>query len=135
MIRTIKDVFGIPYFGLNDGTAEPMSDVFDLSQSSWTYTSIVPAVLRSTQLPLPARTALNSLPDRRQYRAASRPRHNAQWWEKRSAGQNFAREDDLDEVSYNELLWKGMKGNVPYPKTRDGRDLRQNRELLLKVYR
>jgi len=135
MMRTMKDVLGIPYFGLNDGTAEPMADVFDLAQEKWDYTSLVPAILRSTKLPVPARTAANSLPDSREYRAALRPRHDAKWWAKRSEGQNFAKEDDLDEVSYNEVLWKGTMGRMPYPKIRDGRDLRQNREVLLKRLR
>ena len=41
-------------------------------------------------------------------------------------GQNFSKEDDLDEADYNHALWIGLKGkHVPYPTVRDGRDLRQ----------
>src|SRR5216684_1778697 len=43
--------------------AEPMSEVFELTARPWTYTALIPEVLRTTQLPLPARTALNSLPE------------------------------------------------------------------------
>jgi hypothetical protein len=132
-VRTIKDVLGIPYFGITDGTAEPMADVFDLTQSAWKFTSIVPAVLRSSQLPVPAKTALNSLPDTKRNLLAAKSRHSAQWWAKRMEGQNFDKEDDLDTVDYNRVLWEGLKGkNVPYPTVRDGRDLSQNREALLK---
>ena len=132
-VRTMKDILGIPYFGITDGTAEPMANLFDLSQSKWTYTSTVPAILRTTQLPLPAKTAQNSLPDTKRNLLAAKPRHNAQWWEKRMSGQDFDKEDNLDTADYNRVLWEGMKGKkVPYPAVRDGRDLSQNREALLR---
>jgi hypothetical protein len=134
VVRTIKDVLGIPFFGLNDGTAEPMADCFDLKQADWSFTAIVPPVLRSTKLPLPAANAQNSLPDSKLVRAASKPRRSAEWWARQTAGQNFAREDDLDTERFNEVLWKGLKG-TPYPKVRHGRDMRQNREELLRRYR
>jgi len=47
-VRTIKDVLGIDAFGINDGTAEPMADVFDLTQTDWDFTSKVPGILRNT---------------------------------------------------------------------------------------
>ena len=123
-VRTIKDVLGIPYFGLNDGTAEPMADAFDLTQSTWTYTSRVPAILRSTPLPLPKSNGSNSLPDSKANRLASRPKHTAEWWAKHMAGQNFDKEDELDTPNYNRVLWEGMKGKrVPYPAIRTGEDL------------
>ena len=59
MIRTIVDVLGIEPAGLNDALAEPMADVFKTQAEPWTYTAMVPAVLYSTQLPLPAATAAN----------------------------------------------------------------------------
>ena len=62
LLRTIKDVLGIDSMNFNDGLAEPMAGVFDLNQVSWQYQAIVPEVLRTTQLPLPPRTATNSLP-------------------------------------------------------------------------
>ncbi len=133
-MRTIKDVLGIPYYGLNDGTAEPMADIFDLTQSTWTFSSLVPQILRtSTTLPLPTQTAMNSLPDTRANRAAAKPKHTAAWWAKKMAGQDFDKEDDLDTFSYNRALWEGMKGkHAPYPADRNGEDLRENRDELLK---
>jgi hypothetical protein len=80
-VRTIKDVLGIPYFGITDGTAEPMADLFDMTQTSWTYNSIVPGILRTaTTLPLPTATASNTLPNTKRNRAATKPRHSAVWW-------------------------------------------------------
>jgi hypothetical protein len=136
-VRTMKDVLGIPYFGITDGTAEPMADVFDLTKSTWSYTSLVPTILRtSSTLPLPVKTSLNSLPDTKRNLLASKPRHSAKWWASRMAGQNFDTEDDLDTLSYNRVLWEGMKGKrVRYPEIRTGADLRENREQLLKAAR
>jgi DNA-binding beta-propeller fold protein YncE len=133
-IRTMKDVLGIPYFGITDGTAEPMADVFDMTQTTWSYSSLVPAPLRAlSTLPLPPATPQNTPPIA--LRHGFSPRHDAKWWAKKMKGQNFSVEDDLDTPSYNEVLWLGLKGKgVPYPAVRDGKDLRQNREELLKHY-
>ncbi len=131
-LRTIKDVLGIPYYGLSDGTAEPMADIFDMAQTSWNYTSLVPGILRTaTTLPLPVKTSSNSVPDTKKNLLASKPRHSAQWWAKKMKGQDFDKEDDLDTVSYNQVLWRGMMGRKPYPVVRDGADLRENRANLL----
>jgi hypothetical protein len=43
------------------------------------------------------------------------------------AGQNFAEEDHLDTAAFNLALWRGMKGEAPYPTSRDGVDLSRNR--------
>ncbi len=102
------------HYGLTDGTAEPMADVFDLTQK----TSLVPPILRSSST-LPAPTALNSLPRTKENLLASKPRHSA----RRMQGQDFDEEDKLDTVNYNQAL----KGNVPYPTVRDGKDMSANR--------
>jgi len=135
-VRTIKDVLGIPYFGITDGTAEPMADLFDMPQTSWTYSSLVPAILRAaTTLPLPAKTQNNSLPDSKGNRSARKPLHDAKWWARKMSGQDFDKEDDLDTESYNHVLWQGIMGKKPYPEIRGGADLRENREQLLKNLR
>jgi hypothetical protein len=136
-IRTIKDVLGIPYYGITDGTAEPMADVFDLTKSTWSFSSIVPGILRtSSTLPLPTATAANSLPRTKYNLAASKPKHSAEWWAKKMTGQDFDEEDKLDTVNYNLVLWQGLKGKkVSYPEVRDGKDLGQDRDALLKNYR
>jgi hypothetical protein len=128
MIRTIKDVLGIRSMGLYDGITEPMASIFDLSQKDWRFTAKVPEVLRTTRLPLPERTVSNSLPLTKENRVYARPRHNSKYWSKAMEGQNFDKEDALDEVDYNRALWIGLKGKkVPYPEIRTGEDLRNRR--------
>ncbi len=123
LVRTIETVLGLGPMGLTDALAEPMSEVFDTTRSSWTYDSIVPGVLRSTALPLPpATTARSDCPS---------PTRSAAYWQAAMAGQDFTREDHLDTAAFNLALWKGLKGDAPYPDVRDGRDLRPGRERLL----
>jgi DNA-binding beta-propeller fold protein YncE len=129
-VRTIQSVLGITPMGITDGLAEPMLDVFDDVARPWAYQAIVPEVLRTTQLPLPTRTAENSLPLSKSVVARARPRGDANYWIKAMAGQNFEREDALDEPRYNRALWKGLQG-TPYPAVRHGRDLSARRDSLL----
>ncbi len=100
MVRTMVDVLGLDPLGLNDAMAEPMSEVFDVTQAGWSYRPVVPPVLRSTSLPLPpAATA-----------CVARPKHSAAYWAAAMAGQDFASEDRLDTGRFNRALWKGLKG-------------------------
>jgi len=55
MVRTIEDILGIEPLGLNDGLQRPMTDVFTKVNKPWSYSPVVPDVLRTTQLPLPSR--------------------------------------------------------------------------------
>ena len=105
-VRTIEDILGLPPMGLNDALAQPMSDVFDTVQTDWNYTALVPNVLRSTRLPLPAATNAEHV---------AQPRRTAAWWAAAMAGQNFAEEDRLDTAAFNRALWRGLKGE-PLPK-------------------
>jgi YVTN family beta-propeller protein len=123
MLRTIEEILNLPPMGLNDGLAEPMSDVFDLTQTRWTYRAIVPEILRTTQLPLPARSASLDGPTC----PGLRTRTSA-YWTKVSRGQNFDVEDHLNVDTFNRALWTGRMGFwAPYP-TRDGIDRRENRQ-------
>ncbi len=127
LVRTLEEVLGVGPMGLNDALAEPMADVFDLSQTAWTYDARVPAVLRSTRVPLPhSRTAEAS---------CHVPLRSAAYWQAAMAGQDFSREDHLDTASFNLALWKGLKGGQPYPMARSGVDLRQGRPALLAASR
>lgn len=127
VVRTIEEVLGLRALGVTDGLARPMSDAFELRPEArdWRYAARVPAVLRTTTLPLPAPTARV---------ATAQPRHDAAWWERAMAGQSFAREDALDEGAFNRALWRGLVGeDAPYPLVRHGADLSQHREALLHV--
>lgn len=133
MIRTIKDVLGIESRGITDGLALPMSEVFEKIRRPWDYSAIVPEVLRSTQLPLPRKTVLNSLPVTTKSFAFAKPMQDAAYWQTAMQGQDFSVEDNLDEPSFNRSLWYGLKGmQVPYPETRHNNDLTRNRKDLLK---
>jgi DNA-binding beta-propeller fold protein YncE len=123
LIRTMEDILGAEPGGLNDGLAEPMAEVFDVKGSGdWSFQARVPAVLRTTQLPLPgaARAALSC-----------KPRRTAGWWAAAMRDQDFEAEDRLDTADYNRALWRGLRGNEPYPVARGGADLRKNRDKLL----
>ena len=47
------------------------------------------------------------------------------------AGQDFSREDRLDTPRFNRALWRGLKGDAPYPLGRNVKDLREDRAALL----
>src|SRR5262249_58809078 len=58
LLRTIEAVLGLPPLGLNDGLSDPMADVFDeRAGAEWTYEAAVPAILATTDLPLPRKHA------------------------------------------------------------------------------
>jgi hypothetical protein len=123
LVRTIEAVLGLPPMGLTDAQAEPMADVFDASQADWTFDAIVPAVLRSTALPLPVATRAEA--------PCARPTRSASYWAAAMQGQDFSGEDRLDTAAFNLALWRGLRGPVAYPVARDRRDLRGHRERLL----
>jgi DNA-binding beta-propeller fold protein YncE len=129
MLRTIEEVLGLSPMGLNDSVVPPMVEVFDPHQTAWTYEARVPAVLRQTKLPLPkakksAKAAQLSPP---------LPARDADYWAGKTSGFDFSAEDKLDSSAFNLVLWNGLKGeSQPYPTERDGRDLSQDREKLLR---
>jgi hypothetical protein len=114
VVKTIEEVLGIQPVSLNDALAAPMSDVFDSNAAAWSYKAIVPNVLRSARLPLP--------PDVRA--KTEYPKRSAAYWTKAMASQDFSGPDRLDPASFNRALWRGLKGEVPYPAVRTGEDLR-----------
>lgn len=104
VVKTIEEILGIGPIGLNDTLAAPMSDVFDPHQENWSYKAIVPDVLRSTKLPLP--------PDA--HAKIAYPRHSAKYWARATADQDFSGPDRLSPT-FSRELWRGLKGNTPYP--------------------
>ncbi|MDP2025120.1 beta-propeller fold lactonase family protein [Sulfuriferula sp.] len=110
LLRTIEDVLGLSPMGLTDGNALPMAAVFERHLVSPDYTAIVPEVLRTTQLPLPPRTARNTLASTPETARYAKPRRTAAYWARVMQGQNFASEDHLDTPRFNQALWQGLKG-------------------------
>jgi hypothetical protein len=74
---------------LTDGLASPMTDVFEDTPRRWPYTTIVPRMLRTTQLPLPPKTASNCVPLPEYAKAFAKPRRDVAYWQQVMAGQNF----------------------------------------------
>jgi hypothetical protein len=129
MLRTIEDVLGIKPLGLNDAFQLPMAAVFSAQQTEWTYTARIPAILHTTQLPLPA-------PNSTAQGQSSIPAHDAAYWAEKTTDFDFTVEDKLDSESFNMVLWRGLKGeSQPYPSERDGRDLSKHRDALLRELR
>jgi DNA-binding beta-propeller fold protein YncE len=131
MLVTIEDVLGIGPMGINDAVLAPMAEAFTTEEKPWTYDAPVPAILRSTQLPLPGATAaeksaaLHNAP-------YTHPLHSAAYWAAKTRGFDFAVEDHLNTPLFNRILWHGLMGqSVPYPTARSGRDLSQHRRELL----
>jgi YVTN family beta-propeller protein len=116
IVRTIGAVLGLQPLGVTDGLARPMTDLFQLRPraNDWRYVARVPDPLRGTTLPLPPATAPLTASARR----AMRPTHDAAWWARQMADQDFSREDALDDVRFNRTLWRGLMGDRPAPGVR-----------------
>jgi DNA-binding beta-propeller fold protein YncE len=137
VIRTIVDVLGIDHFNVNESSAEPMTAIFQKTTKPWAFDAIVPAVLRQSTLPLPAAFARNgSRPGDSFDATATRPHHDATYWDAETREFDFSVEDRADPAAYNQVLWRGIMGDeVPYPAARSGANLRNNRKALLSAYR
>jgi DNA-binding beta-propeller fold protein YncE len=116
MIRTMEEVLGLQPLNVHDAHVRPMAAAFDMRAVKWDYNALVPAILRSTQLPLPSVKG--------QHAASVTPLHDAAYWAAMTKGLDFAGEDRLDAASYNRILWQGMKPSQPYPTQRSGANLR-----------
>jgi DNA-binding beta-propeller fold protein YncE len=129
VLRTIEDVLGLERLGVHDAGLPPMADAFDVNQASWTFNAFPALVLFNTQLPLLDKNSLKlnlaSIP---------KPTHDAAWWEARTQGFDFSKEDQVPTQQFNRVIWEGLMGDKPYPTTRSGTDLRENREALLKSF-
>jgi hypothetical protein len=128
MLRTIESILGMQPLGLYDALQLPMTDVFSSTQAQWSYSARVPAVLRTTQLPLPPASASEK-------QAPPHPAHDAAYWSEKTKNYDFSSEDKIDSSQFNIVLWNGLKGeDHPYPQERDGRDLSKDRKRLLRQY-
>ena len=126
MVRTIEAVLGLHPLGLNDALALPMADVFDPAQKEWTYRAEAASILKSTQLPIAADRFVPS-----SSASSTCVGRSAAFWAAAMKGQNFQTEDKLDTPRFNSALWQGL-GTGPEPVVRDGRDLADSREALLR---
>src|SRR5580698_3152454 len=106
MVRTIEEILGLAPLNLNDSIALPMTDVFDVGESKWNYTAAPSSLLYNTMLPLPTKSADLRVP---------KLKHDAACWARLTKGMDFSKEDLVDPVSFNRILWRGLKGDRIYP--------------------
>jgi len=99
MLRTIELLLGLPPLGQHDAEAAPMADLFADAPDVRPYDAVVPAVLRSTRLPLPP-------PGPGEH--AEAPRHDAAWWAAATAGFDFDRVDAAPAAALNRALYCGL---------------------------
>jgi DNA-binding beta-propeller fold protein YncE len=116
VLKTVEEILGIEPIGLNDALAFPMSDVFDSNAATWSYEAIVPDVLRSTELPLPAGDHVST----------SVPAHSARYWTRLMSGQDFSGPDRINPATFNRALWRGVKRGMAFPGSSVRRDRRLN---------
>jgi hypothetical protein len=114
-LRTIEDILGTQHINLNTAFQRPMADVFDLhSSGEWTYAAEASTVLRTTTLALAAGDTGVKF-------AAGpniKPKHNAAYWAKVTAGFDFSEADQVPAAQFNRVLWAGLMGRQPYPALR-----------------
>jgi DNA-binding beta-propeller fold protein YncE len=124
MLRTIEDILNLDHVDVLTASAKPMTKVFDLNQSEWSFDAVPSIYLYNTQLPLPGRFAKN--------KTVPKPTHDAAYWANKTKDLDFTREDKVNPDKFNRVVWEGLHGNKPYPTVRSGLDLRRNRSILLK---
>ncbi len=109
LIRTMEDVLGLEHLNLNTATSTPMTDVFDLNQSNWSFDARPSSVLSKTELPLSQND--------RQAAALNPPvriSHDPAYWAAKTAGMDFRGEDRIDADAFNRIVWQGIMTG-PYP--------------------
>jgi YVTN family beta-propeller protein len=115
VVRTIEDILGADYLGLNDANARPMSDVFTKEPNLQPYTAPIPGIL--CQPPVdPTLVPECKDPGSRPVTAAVKSLHDGAWWAQATKGFNFNHPDLVNADLFNRILWKGIMGdNKPYP--------------------
>jgi YVTN family beta-propeller protein len=114
-LRTIEDVLGTQHINLNTAFQRPMAEVFDIrSSGAWSYAAEASTVLATTML-------ASAAGDNGVKFAAGpniRPKHNAAYWDKVTAGFDFSEADQVPTGKFNRVLWTGLMGRKPYPALR-----------------
>ena len=112
-LRTIEDILGTPHINLNTAFQRPMIDVFDIhSSADWSYTATASTVLSTTTV-AQGRHGFGDI----QYASGPvvKPKHDARYWARHTAGFDFSEADHVSPGRFNRVIWRGLKGNKPYP--------------------
>ncbi len=114
VLRTIEDILAVPYLGMNDANAAPMSDVFTTTPTLTPYIATIPGVLCAPPVDptLVPDCKVKSVP--RTQAVASL--HDGAWWAAHTRGMDFRGPDRVDAGRFNRVLWEGLMGGVAYPK-------------------
>jgi YVTN family beta-propeller protein len=113
MLRTMEEIMGLQPLNLNDAHQPPMTDVFDVNHSAWSFHALASPLLKHTGL----NTAATQYVSGPGINPDMRPTHDQDWWAQRTRGYDWSSEDKIPAGAYNRTLWEGMKG-TPYPGTR-----------------
>ena len=119
-------MLGLEPLGMNDALAMPMADVFDPAQAQWTLSRASRRNAARDAAADPRRSLRRPTVGERLAALAS-----ADFWAAAMKGQDFSNEDRLDTPRFNSALWQGL-GSGPEPSVRDGKDLRKDREDLIR---
>jgi DNA-binding beta-propeller fold protein YncE len=124
-LRTIEDIFGTEHMNLNTAFQRPMADVFDVNSSGrWSFTAVAPTALNATGILGTVNTAaLQPAPG-----PIVKPKHDAAYWDKVTAGFDFSDADRVPPDKFNRVVWKGMTGGKPYPALKGVRDADDDEE-------
>src|SRR5579862_413148 len=115
VVRTIEDILGVNYLGLNDANALPMSDVFIKQPNLQPYTAPIPGILCEPPVN-PDLVPECSNPGKRPITVAVKSLHDGAWWAQATKGFNFNHPDMINSELFNRILWKGIMGDdKPYP--------------------
>ena len=115
VVRTIEDILGVDYLGLNDANARPMSDVFTEEPNLQPYTAPIPGILCEPPVD-PNLVPECKDPGSRPVTAAVKPLRDGAWWAQATKGFNFNHPDLVNADLFNRILWRGIMGDSkPYP--------------------
>jgi DNA-binding beta-propeller fold protein YncE len=131
MLRTIEDLLGVGHLNFSDADAAPMADLFTETPDFTPYQAIVPGNLCNA--PVDPNLAPACKDPGARISASVRDLHDRNWWAEKTRNFDFSDADKIDADAFNRIIWQGSMGdNVPYPTTRSGADLRNDRAELLK---
>jgi YVTN family beta-propeller protein len=105
VLRTVELVLGLDPLAIPDAVAPPIVEAFDLSRTAPRFKALVPAVLRSTKLALPA-----AQDGKTQLSAA--PRGTAAVWAARTVGFDFDEADQVPSWAFERLLSGHLGGRA-----------------------
>jgi len=111
-LRTIEDILGTQHMNLNTAFQRPMTELFDIrSSGAWSYVAEASTVLAGTAI---AR-APGGLGVKYAKGPVVKPKHDARYWARHTAGFDFSDADRVPPGRFNRVVWKGLMGRKPYP--------------------